>query len=75
MSRVAKNPVTVPQGVTPPAQLFSVPSTRVPAASALVRSQGCPAAGPRISIGVSAVMRRFSRGAATGFQPSAPRAI
>ena len=66
---------TVPQGVVPPAQLFSMPSTCAPAGSDAVRIQGWPAAGPRIAIGVLAVMRRFSRGASTGFQPSGPAAI
>jgi hypothetical protein len=49
----------VPHGVTPPAQLFSVPRTCVPVGSAWVRMSGCPAAGPRIAIGVAPVIRRL----------------
>jgi hypothetical protein len=51
----------VPQGVWPPAQLFSVPRTMTPAGSTLVRSSGWPRAGPVISQGVSPVMRRAQR--------------
>ena len=50
----------VPHGVTPPAQLFSVPRTRVPVGSDPVRMRGCPAAGPWIAIGVDPVIRRLS---------------
>jgi hypothetical protein len=52
---------TVPHGVTPPAQLFSEPSTRRPVPSAEVRSSGSPAAGPVSSIAVVAVVRRLKR--------------
>ena len=65
-SRLAKywwkfsSPVsTVPQGVTPPAQLFSIPLTRRPVGSSLVLSRSSPAAGPVRRIGVVAVMRRL----------------
>ena len=37
---------TVPHGVTPPAQLFWVPSTHRPVGSAAVLSSAEPAAGP-----------------------------
>ena len=49
----------VPHGVSPPAQLPNVPSARTPSGSACVRSNAAPRAGPPISIGVSAVMRRL----------------
>ena len=52
----------MPQGVVPPAQLPTVPSTRRPVGSALVCSSRWPAAGPSTANGVVAVMRRF-RGA------------
>jgi len=50
---------TVPHGVTPPAQLLSMPRTRRPVGSAAVFSRSLPAAGPDSRIGVSAVMRRL----------------
>ena len=50
----------MPHGVTPPAQLFSVPTTVRPFGSAAVRSQAEPAAGPVSSNFVpSAVTRRL----------------
>ena len=65
-SRLAKywwkfsSPVsTVPHGVTPPAQLLSIPLTRRPLGSSLVCSSGSPAAGPVRRMGVVAVMRRL----------------
>ena len=61
---------TVPHGVCPPAQLFSVPSTRVPVGSAVVRVRG-PTAGPRSSNGVVAVMRRLYE-PMTGSRPPSP---
>ena len=51
---------TVPQGVTPPEQLFCVPRTFRPDGSADVFRYFDPAAGPRTSNTVSSVMRRFS---------------
>nr|BFF25954.1 hypothetical protein GCM10025732_39190 [Glycomyces mayteni] len=56
----------VPHGVVPPAQLFSVPSAVAPSASAVVLSRSEPAAGPEITNGVSAVMRRLSPSPTTG---------
>jgi hypothetical protein len=50
---------TVPHGVTPPAQLFCVPSTRLPVGSADVRRYVDPAAGPCTVNGVVSVMRRL----------------
>jgi len=47
----------VPQGVSPPAQLFSVPSTLVPVGSAAVVSSGDPAAGP-VSLKTDCAVRR-----------------
>ena len=49
----------VPQGVTPPEQLSSVPSTSVPVGSAEVFRSSWPAAGPVILIFVVAEMRRL----------------
>lgn len=43
--------------MTPPAQLFSVPSTLVPVGSSAVFSRSLPAAGPVTCIGVVAVER------------------
>jgi len=51
---------TVPHGVVPPAQLLSVPRTRVPARSSRVRSRSSPAAGPVSSKGELTVILRFS---------------
>ena len=51
---------TVRHGVTPPAQLLSVPSTVRPSGSALVRTRASPAAGPVRVIGVVAVIRRLA---------------
>jgi hypothetical protein len=48
----------VPQGVTPPAQLLTMPRTLRPVGSAEVAMRGWPAAGPVIAIGVSPVTRR-----------------
>ena len=45
----------------PLAQLFKVPSTRVPVGSAAVRIMGWPAAGPPTAKGVSIVTRRAWR--------------
>src|SRR6476620_5274154 len=50
---------TVPHGVTPPEQLFSVPSTFVPVGSADVFRKSLPAAGPVTTNSVVAVMRRL----------------
>jgi len=50
---------TVPQGVNPPEQLFSVPVTVRPVGSAAVFNDALPAAGPVTANGVSAVMRRL----------------
>jgi hypothetical protein len=50
---------TVPHGVVPPAQLFSIPRTRVPVGSSNVLRRSAPAAGPVSSIGVSPVILRF----------------
>ena len=51
----------MPHGVVPPAQLFRVPSTRVPVGSSTVVSSAWPAAGPRTSNSVVPVMRRLRR--------------
>ncbi len=50
---------TVPHGVSPPAQLLRVPSTRVPVESAVVRSASCPAAGPSRTSSVWVCTRRL----------------
>ena len=50
---------TVPHGVTPPEQLFWVPSTRLPVGSSCVLSRSEPAAGPSTTNGVVRVMRRL----------------
>ena len=47
------------QGVLPPLQLFSMPSTVRPLRSAVVVKRSCPAAGPAMRIGVVMVMRRL----------------
>jgi hypothetical protein len=53
---------TVPHGVTPPAQLLSVPTTSRPAGSAAVRTNGDPATGPvNRKVVDSAVIRRLYR--------------
>ncbi len=66
----------VPQGVTPPAQLLSMPVTRVPVGSSLVFIRSAPAAGPRISIGVVAVTRRLYRESrTTSHSPASVRRI
>src|SRR6185503_6008366 len=48
----------VPQGVYPFAQFWNVPFTIVPVGSCAVLINGCPAAGPLIRNGVSAVILR-----------------
>ena len=48
----------VPQGVTPPAQLLTIPRTRRRRIARGTFRRSCPAAGPVMSIAVSAVMRR-----------------
>jgi hypothetical protein len=48
----------VPHGVLLDAQLFSVPMTRVPLASALVFIIACPAAGPRTSNTALSIAKR-----------------
>jgi hypothetical protein len=58
----------VPHGVIPPAQLFSVPRTRRPSGSALVRAYSEPATGPVSSIVVIAVIRRLRLPFPTGSQ-------
>jgi hypothetical protein len=61
------------QGVTPWAQLLSVPRVRVPSGAYLVTRWAEPAAGPEIVISVRPVMRRFIGSARIVHWPSAPR--
>ena len=65
----------VPQGVLPPAQLFSVPNTFRPVGSAEVLSKSCPAAGPEKTMGVLTEMRRAYLLSPTTFHPAPSRAI
>ena len=65
----------VPHGVSPPAQLPNVPSARTPSGSSCVRINAAPRAGPPMSIGVSAVMRRLKRESFTSCQRPRSRAI
>ena len=51
----------MPQGVLPAEQLAKVPSTRVPVGIRVRAHERVAARGPVMSIGVCAVMRRFSR--------------